>query len=201
MFEIYPPEKRKLEAVMEIPVKKKPVRDSKKAVVAAEERRKVRNYRQQEAKRAPKLQIDQRIVLWSWLSGMGIAFIAAAIISFNGITSVALFIGLDQAWKSTLLFFVVEWLYLLFLVSYLVLSSRVDQFGNKEKVRGVLGGMIFFGGTAVLANAFHTLDFWGWAWDEPRMYAGVILSISAPLAIILSVETISRVVFAKAVKV
>jgi hypothetical protein len=53
---------------------------------------------------------------------------------------------------------------------------------------------------AVLANAFHTFDFWDWAWSEPQMWAGVILSVSAPIAIISASKMASRVVFAKAVK-
>jgi hypothetical protein len=60
--------------------------------------------------------------------------------------------------------------------------------------------MISFGGIAVLANAFHTFDFWDWAWGEPQMWAGVILSVSAPIAIISASKMASRVVFAKAVK-
>jgi hypothetical protein len=61
--------------------------------------------------------------------------------------------------------------------------------------------MIAFGGIAVLANGFHTLDYWNWDTLEPRMWAGVILSISAPIAIISASKMASRVVFAKAIKI
>jgi hypothetical protein len=60
--------------------------------------------------------------------------------------------------------------------------------------------MIAFGGIAVLANAFHTLDFWEYAWTSPQMWAGVILSVSAPIAIIAASKMASRVVFAKAIR-
>jgi hypothetical protein len=157
-------------------------------------------YERQEAKRAPKIQVDQNLVLWSWLIGIAFAFISSAIVSFNGITSVAVFVGLSQAWMGGLFFFFIELMYLLYLVAYLVLSSRVDENGKPEKAGGALWGMISFGGIAVLANAFHTFDFWQWSWTEPRMWAGTILSIAAPIAIISASKMASRVVFAKAIK-
>jgi hypothetical protein len=156
-------------------------------------------YEKQEAKRAPKLQIDQRLVLWSWVIGIGIAFLSSAIVSFNGITSVAAFVGLSQTWMAGLFFFFIELMYLLYLIAYLVLGSRIDEEGKPEKTNGALWGMISFGGIAVLANAFHTLDFWQFDWFSPQMWAGVVLSISAPIAIISASKMASRVVFAKAI--
>jgi len=157
-------------------------------------------YEAQENKRAKKIQIDQSVVLWSWLIGIGIAFLASAIVSFNGITAVAVFVGLSQAWMASLFFFFIEVMYLLFLMAYLILASRVDVDGKPEKTNGALFGMISFGGIAVLANAFHTFDYWQWAWMEPRMWGGVILSVSAPIAIISASKMASRIVFAKAIK-
>lgn len=157
-------------------------------------------YEAQELKRAPKIQVDQKIILWSWLIGIGLAFISSAIVSFNGITSVAVFVGLSADWMAGLFFFFIELMYLLFLVAYLVLASRVGEDGNAEKTRGAIIGMIAFGGLAVVANAFHTFDYWSWAWTEPRMWAGTILSVAAPIAIISASKMASRVVFAKSVK-
>jgi len=166
----------------------------------AEQDRKLANYEKQEKLRAPKVQIDQRIILWSWITGITIAFIASAIVSFNGITAVAQFVGLSQPWMGGLFFFFIELMYLLFLVAYLVLASRVDEDGKQEKTWGSIIGMVAFGGLAVLANGFHTFDFWSWNWYEPRMWAGIVLSISAPIAIISASKMASRVVFAKAIK-
>ena len=157
-------------------------------------------YEAQEKKRAKKIQVDQKVVLWSWLIGIGIAFLASAVISFNGITSVAVFVGLSQAWMASLFFFFVEVMYLLFLMAYLILASRVDNNGKQEKTTGAFIGMLSFGGIAVLANAFHTLDYWQYLWMEPRMWGGLVLSVSAPLAIISASKMASRIVFAKAIR-
>jgi hypothetical protein len=157
-------------------------------------------YELQESKRAPKIQIDQKIILWAWLLGISLAFISSAIVSFNGITSVAAFVGLSQSWMAGLFFFFIELMYLLFLVAYLVLASRITELEKPEKTFGAILGMVSFGGLAVLANAFHSFDFWSWDWTEPRMWAGVILGVSAPIAIIAASKMASRVVFAKSIR-
>ena len=174
--------------------------NSQEATVRRVEDTKRQRYELQESKRAPKIQIDQKLVLWTWLTGIGIAFISSAIVSFNGITAVAEFVGLSQDWMAGLFFFFIELMYLLFLVAYLVLASRMNEDGKPEKTFGAILGMLMFGGIAVLANAFHTLDFWDWDYLEPRMWAGTILSIAAPIAIIAASKMASRVVFAKAIR-
>jgi hypothetical protein len=156
-------------------------------------------YRIQESKRAAKIQVDQNIVLWAWLVAVGIAFVSSAIVSFNGITSVAEFVGLSATWMAGLFFFFIELMYLIFLVAYLVLASRVDDEGEPEKTSGALWGMIAFAAIAVGANAFHTLDYWDWDFAEPSMWAGIVLSVAAPLAIISASKMASRVVFARAI--
>ena len=175
--------------------------NSQEAVVRRVEDSKRQRYELQESKRAPKIQVDQKIILWSWLIGIGFAFVSSAIVSFNGITAVAQFVGLSQDWMAGLFFFFIELMYLLFLVAYLVLASRMNESGQPEKTFGAILGMVMFGGIAVLANAFHTFDFWEWNYLEPRMWAGTVLSIAAPIAIIAASKMASRVVFAKAIKI
>ena len=146
---------------------------------------------EQESKRATKVQVDQNVVLWAWLIGVAVAFISSAIVSFNGITSVAVYVGLSSAWMASLFFFFVELMYLVFLLAYLVLESR------REQSTGALVGMFAFAGIAIAANAFHTLDYWEWIYNDPRMWGGLVLSVSAPIAIISASKMASRVVFAK----
>ena len=173
---------------------------SKPAAQIAKEQQ-LSRYQAQEAKRAPKVQIDQSVVLWIWVVGILVAFVTSAIVSFNGITAVAEFVGLSQAWMGGLFFFFIELMYLLFLIAYLLLSSRVDETGKKEKTFGAIVGMFAFGGVAVLANGFHTINYWNYNVLEPRMWAGIVLSMAAPLAIISASKMASRVVFAKAISV
>ena len=194
----YVPEQKKSRTSKTQPTKRD--RTASGRAVAREAKKRAERYEVQEAKRAPRIQVDQSVVLMSWVIGIGIAFLASAIVSFNGITSVAAFVGLSEPWMASLFFFFVEIMYLLFLIAYLILSSRLDADGIPETVRGAFWGMVAFGGIAVLANGFHTFDYWQWAWAEPRMWAGMVLSVSAPIAIISASKMASRVVFAKAIK-
>lgn len=168
-------------------------------VVPTPENKREELYRIQESKRAAKIQVDQKFVMFSWLAAVGIAFIASAIVSFNGITAVAGFVGLSASWMAGLFFFFIELMYLIFLVAYLILASRVDENGKPESTWGSLLGMVAFGGIAVAANAFHTLDYWNWDITNPQVWAGIILSIAAPIAIISASKLASRVVFARAI--
>jgi hypothetical protein len=161
---------------------------------------KAKRYELQESKRAPKIQVDQKVILLAWIIAVGIAFISSAIVSFNGITAVAAFVGLSGTWMSGLFFFFIELMYMVFLVAYLVLASRVDDDGKPEKTWGAMAGMVAFGGIAVLANGFHTLDFWAWDVSNPQVWAGLVLSVAAPIAIISASKMASRVVFARALK-
>lgn len=173
---------------------------TKPAYLIAKEQQQAR-YQAQEAKRAPKVQVDQKFVLYIWVIGIVIAFVTSAVVSFNGITAVAEFVGLSASWMGGLFFFFIELMYLLFLIAYLLLSSRVDEQGKKEKTLGAIIGMFAFGGVAVLANGFHTINYWNYNVLEPRMWAGLVLSMAAPLAIISASKMASRVVFAKAISV
>jgi hypothetical protein len=172
---------------------------TKQTAQAKAQKAKLALYSRQESKRAPKVQVDQGIVLWTWIVGIVIAFLTSAVVSFNGITAVAVYVGLSAPWMATLFFFFIELMYVLFLIAYLVLKSRIDEDGNPERAGGAFWGMFMFGAIAVAANGFHTLDFWQYQWTNPQMWAGVILSIAAPIAIISASKMASRVVFAKAI--
>lgn len=182
------------------PVKAPRTPRAKTARQRAQEQREGR-YERQEANRAPKVQIDQKVTLYLWIAGITIAFIASAVVSYNGITAVAEFVGLTAPWMGGLFFFFIELMYLLFLIAYLILASRVREDGKKERTFGAVLGMVGFGLVAVLANAFHTINYWEYDFTEPRMWAGGILAVSAPLAIISASKMASRVVFAKAISI
>lgn len=157
-------------------------------------------YKIQESKRAPKIQVDQKPILFLWIFGIIVAFVSSAVVSFNGITAVAQFVGLSADWIGYLFFFFIELMYLLFLIAYLLLASRVDEEGSPERTAGAFWGMFSFGAIAVIANAFHTIDFWQYDFLEPRLWAGTILAVAAPIAIISASKMASRVVFAKAIR-
>lgn len=150
-------------------------------------------YEAQENRRATRVQIDQNIILYGWMGAIAVGFIASALVSFNGITSVAAYVGLAAPWMDFLFFFFIELMYLLFLVAYLILESRGD------KSRGAFTGMIFFAGVSISSNGIHTLLFHGFNISDVTTWVGLVLSVSAPVAIISASKMASNIVFAKAV--
>jgi hypothetical protein len=205
MAEIIPPVAKPVPSFVGTPVAEADfdaeIEKAKKEYIQQAKKNTLERYEIQESRRAPRIQIDQRVVLAGWVFSVAVAFLTSAIVSFNGITSVAVFVGLSQAWMASLFFFFIELMYLLFLLAYLILSSRTNEEGKKESTAGAIAGMVFFAGVAVAANGFHTFDFWEWDFVEPRAWAGFVLSIAAPLAIISISKMASRVVFASAVRV
>jgi len=156
---------------------------------------KLARYKEQEAKRATRIQIDQNPVLWTWVAGIGIGFIAAAVISFNGITNEARNIGLDAEWMRYLMFFVVEFLYLMFLVADMTMTSRGDRRLVPKLIANV--GMWFFAGVAIYANAIHSLNFNNWDLTSVDTWTGVVLGVSAPVAIIAIGKLAPSIVFSE----
>lgn len=150
-------------------------------------------YRAQEAKRAPRIQIDQKATLGSSLALAIIALITSGVISFNGITSVAPLVGLSFDWQAYMFFGFIEGLIVYFTLNFLIRSSRVD-----DRPRGDFAGLIVFSGVALLANAYHTLIFHDWAWQSADTWAGVVLSIMAPVAVIWVTKSSSATLFARA---
>lgn len=168
--------------------------DAERAAIKIENM-KLERFHAQESKRAKLVQIDTLVVLVGWLIAVAIAFLTSAVISYNGITAVSVEVGLSFAWMAGLFFFFVEFMYLITLVAYLVLSSRAD-----EKTKGVVVLMNYFAGVAILANAYHTFQYHDWDFASPNLWIGVVLSVTAPIAILSISKVASRMVFAKAIR-
>ncbi len=158
---------------------------------------KLARYKEQEAKRATRIQIDQDLVLRLWVAGIAIGFIAAGVISFDKITAEAANIGLTQPWMQYLIFFVVEFLYLMFLLADMIMKSRGDKRFVPSLIANV--GVWFFAGVAVYANAVGALNFNDWDLTSINTWTGLILGVSAPLAIIAIGKLAPSIVFAEPV--
>lgn len=163
------------------------------------ERQRLSRYEEQERNRAPRRQIDTKTMQTVWLVGLAVAFLTAAIVSFDGITAVAAYMRLSQWWMPYLVFFFVELSYLLFLIAFLNLSSLPeDERGGK--LTGVNFGMYAFASIAIVANPFKVLVAWDYDWAEPTMWAGMVLATMAPVAVLVLSKLAARVVFAQPVR-
>lgn len=170
--------------------KEKKARTQKQKAVDLQQKR----YEEQERKRAPRVQIDQSPVLWLLEALVAVSFAATVVLVANGTYAVSQFIGLPLEWLGWLVFFGIEVMVLISLLFYLILESRGD---NSKMWFGI---MIGYSVVTIITNAFHTLEFWEFAWLEPRMWAGVVLSTAVPLSFVLATKGLSSVVFAKAIR-
>lgn len=175
-------------------------RDEERSIQRRRREMKRDRWEQQEAKRAQPIQPDQRNVLVVSLVLAAIAMIASGIISFNGITSVAQYVGLSADWQAWMFFGFVELLIVFFTVLYLVVGSRTDDDGNPVTAYIEFVGLVFFSAIAVYGNLIHTLDFHDFDFQSVETWTGVLLSVSAPIAVIWVTKSSSRVLFAKPVR-
>jgi hypothetical protein len=60
--------------------------------------------------------------------------------------------------------------------------------------------LVFFAGISVIANIAHTLAFWEGSLIDYRAWVGVLITASAPIAVLLAAEEISRLAFEPAKK-
>jgi hypothetical protein len=58
-------------------------------------------------------------------------------------------------------------------------------------------GLIVFAGMSVVANITHTVAFWDGSFLDYRAWMGVAITASAPIAVVLASEEITRLAFAK----
>lgn len=150
-------------------------------------------YDEQEKKRATPIQVDQKGVLWAVLGLVALTFLATAVWVANQTYAVAQFAQLPFAEMGWLAFAGIEIAVLWSLASYLILVSR------GEKAGAWFGVMLAYSGITIATSVFHTIEAWGFAWLEPRMWAGAVLAAAVPLSFVLSVKAMSRVVLARAV--
>lgn len=175
-------------------------RDSKRAQERRERERRIARFESQEAKRAQPIQPDQNGTLVVTLALAGIAMIASGIISYNGITSVARFVGLSEPWMASIFFGFIELLIVVFTLLYLVIGSRSNEDGSPASGRFEFSGMATFSAIAVYGNLIHTLGYHNFELLSVETWTGVILSIAAPVAVIWVTKSASRVLFSRTVR-
>lgn len=175
-------------------------RDSKRAQERRERERRVARFEAQEAKRAEPIQPDQPGTLVVALALAGVAMVTSGIISYNGITAVAQFVGLSAPWLASLFFGFIELLIVVFTILYLVISSRSDENGRPMNGTTEFAGMVTFSAIAVYGNLIHTLNYNDYAFTSIETWTGVVLSVAAPVAVIWLTRSASRVLFAKTVR-
>jgi hypothetical protein len=137
-----------------------------------------------------RLNPDSTPVLVSAVALVFVLMASSFVVSFSGIYTVSAWTGLPEF---------LQWLPALFIDAAIIaytISLIVFKARGESTFRTMLG-LLGFASISVVANVMHTLDFWNGQVTDFRGWIGVMITASAPIAVLLASEEITRLAFAK----
>lgn len=142
---------------------------------------------------AQRINPDSRGTLWIALILVFILMLSSFVVSFAGIWDISQYTGLPA---------VLQWVPALF-IDAAILAYTIALFVFKARGEGTfrtIFWLMMFAGVSVAANVAHTLDYLneiGVGNGDYRLWIGVAITASAPIAVLAASEEISRLVFIK----
>jgi hypothetical protein len=142
------------------------------------------------AKKSSRINPDARPVLYTAVALVSLLMVSSFAVSFTGIYEVSAWTGLPV---------ILQWLPALFIdAAILAYTIALIVFKARgESVWKTLAGLTGFAAISVIANVSHTLAFWGGSLTDYRAWIGVLITASAPVAVLLASEEITRLAFEK----
>lgn len=140
------------------------------------------------SKRRTRLNPDARPVLATAVTLVSLLMITSFAVSFSGIYEVSAWTGIPQF---------IQWLPAVF-IDAAILAYTISLIVFKargESVWRTLLGLSGFATVSVIANISHTLSYWGGNATDYRAWIGVLITASAPIAVLLASEEITRLAF------
>lgn len=139
-------------------------------------------------KKSKRINPDAIPVLATAVGLVSVLMISSFAVSFSGIYEVSAWTGVPK---------MIQWLPALFIdaailaytISLIVFKAR------KESTWRTLLGLSSFAAISVVANVAHTLSFWNGSLTDFRAWIGVLITASAPIAVLLASEEITRLAF------
>jgi len=136
---------------------------------------------------------DSRGTLWIAVILVFILMTSSFVVSFSGIWDISQYTGLPV---------VLQWVPALF-IDAAILAYTISLFVFKARGESTWRTVLWlfaFAGVSVAANVAHTLDFLsetGVGAGDYRLWIGVAITASAPVAVLAASEEISRLAFKK----
>lgn len=141
-------------------------------------------------KKSPRINPDAIPVLAVAVGLVSILMLSSFTVSFSGIYEVSAWTGIPR---------VIQWLPALF-IDAAILAYTISLIVFKargESTWRTLLGLTSFATISIVANVAHTLAFWSGSVLDYRAWIGVLITASAPIAVLLASEEITRLAFAK----
>jgi FlaA1/EpsC-like NDP-sugar epimerase len=134
---------------------------------------------------------DSRGTLWLALILVLALMISSFVVSFSGIWDISQYTGLPT---------IIQWVPAVF-IDAAILAYTISLFVFKargESTWRTLAWLLAFAGVSVAANVSHTLDYLQQTGvTDWRIWIGVAITASAPVAVLAASEEISRLAFKK----
>jgi hypothetical protein len=141
-----------------------------------------------ERKASPRINPDAIPVLATAVGLVSLLMVTSFAVSFSGIYEVSAWTGLPPflQWLPAVF---IDAAILAYTISLIVFKAR------GESVWRTLLGLSGFATVSVIANISHTLSFWDGSLTDFRAWVGVLITASAPIAVLLASEEITRLAF------
>lgn len=143
-----------------------------------------------EKKKSARINPDAIPVLATAVILVALLMITSFSVSFSGIYEVSAWTGLPPflQWLPAIF---IDAAILAYTISLVVFKAR------GESTWRTFAGLIAFASVSVIANIAHTLSFWEGSLVDYRAWVGVLITASAPIAVLLASEEITRLAFEK----
>lgn len=138
--------------------------------------------------KSPRINPDAIPVLATAVGLVSLLMVTSFAVSFSGIYEVSAWTGLP-AFLQWLPAVFIDAAILAYTISLIVFKAR------GESVWRTLLGLSGFATVSVVANISHTLSFWDGSLTDFRAWVGVLITASAPIAVLLASEEITRLAF------
>jgi hypothetical protein len=145
---------------------------------------------------AQRINPDSRGTLWIALILVFVLMLSSFVVSFAGIWDISQYTGLPVF---------LQWIPALF-IDAAILAYTIALFVFTARGEGTfrtIFWLMMFAGVSIAANVAHTLDYLsttGIGTGDYRLWIGVAITASAPIAVLAASEEISRLVFIKTEK-
>jgi len=141
-------------------------------------------------KKSARINPDAIPVLATAVILVALLMITSFSVSFSGIYEVSAWTGLPGflQWLPAIF---IDAAILAYTISLVVFKAR------GESTWRTFAGLTAFASVSVIANIAHTLSFWDGSLADYRAWVGVLITASAPIAVLLASEEITRLAFEK----
>jgi hypothetical protein len=141
-------------------------------------------------KKSARINPDAIPVLATAVILVALLMITSFSVSFSGIYAVSAWTGLPGflQWLPAIF---IDAAILAYTISLVVFKAR------GESTWRTFSGLTAFATVSVVANIAHTLSFWDGSLADFRAWVGVLITASAPIAVLLASEEITRLAFEK----